>query len=270
MYVHVCVCISTYLKLKLLSIKCHMCMYMHVFACILAVSCCMPCLTFFFAVSLGCFHDDVRSEPGSWLVVGMIPVFDKLKSMRGPHKRPKTGPNGAPRRRIDLTHQCLGALMEGWNALTENNKIIQWADGVWRRTRILLAALFMDQPETDTYCCDTAQSCKLCHCPKCRLHEPAVHPPKYAYAQELKVLRAADGLLTVEKHPKRLFNRNGRVWKPTDACTQALYERQRQALNGTHVMQNALWGITGFDVQQCVSMSVCVCICMYVHCICMY
>jgi hypothetical protein len=41
-------------------------------------------------------------------------------------------------------------------------------------------------------------------------------------------------------------------------------------LNGTHVMQNALWGITGFDVQQCVSMSVCVCICMYVHCICMY
>ena len=247
-----------------------MCMYMHVFACILAVSCCMPCLTFFFAVSLGCFHDDVRSEPGSWLVVGMIPVFDKMKSMRGPHKRPQNGPNGAPRRRIDLTHQCLGALMEGWNALTENNKIIQWADGVWRRTRILLAALFMDQPETDTYCCDTAQSCKLCHCPKCRLHEPAVHPPKYAYAQELKVLRAADGLLTVEKHPKRLFNRNGRVWTPTAACTQALYERQRQALNGTHVMQNALWGITGFDVQQCVSMSVCVCICMYVHCICMY
>ena len=128
----------------------------------------------------------------------------------------------------------------------------------------------MDQPEADTYCCDTAQSCKLCHCPKCKLNDPAAHPPKYAYAQELKVLRAADGLLTMEKHPKRPFNRNGRVWTPTAACTQALYERQRGALNGTHIMQNALWGITGFDVQQCVSMSVCVCICMYVHCICMY
>jgi hypothetical protein len=245
-------------------------MYMHVFACIWAVSCCMQCLTFLSAVSLGCIHDDVRSEPGSWLVVGMIPVFDKKKSMRGPDKRPKLGPDGAPRRRIDLTHQCLGALLEGWNALTENNKIIQWADGVWRRTRILLAALFMDQPEADTYCCDTSQSCKLCHCPKSKLHEPAAHPPKYGRAQELKVLRAADGLLTVEKHPKRLFTRNGRVWKPTAECTQALYERQREALNGTHIMQNALWGITGFDVQQCVSLSVCVCICMYVHCICMY
>jgi hypothetical protein len=110
--------------------KYHMCMYVLVFACILAVSCCMPCLTSFFAVSLGCFHDDVRSEPEGWLVVGMIPVFDKKKSMRGPNKRPKTSPEGAPRRRIYLTHQCLSTLMEGWNALTENNKIIQWADGV--------------------------------------------------------------------------------------------------------------------------------------------
>jgi hypothetical protein len=35
---------------------------------------------------------------------------------------------------------------------------------------------FMDQQEADTYCCDTAQSCKLCHCPKLRLHEPVEHP----------------------------------------------------------------------------------------------
>jgi hypothetical protein len=39
-----------------------------------------------FAVSLGCFHDDVRAEAGSWLVVGMIPVFDKKKPRgRGDH-----------------------------------------------------------------------------------------------------------------------------------------------------------------------------------------
>ena len=212
-------------------------------------------------MSLGCFHDDVRAEPGSWLVVGMIPIFDKKKSIRG-GKRPDKGPQGAARRRINLTHQCLGALLEGWNALTAGNKIIQWADGVWRRTRILLAGVFMDQPETDTYCCDTAQSCKLCHCPKCKLNEPVVCPPKYAHAQEVKVLRAADGLFP-EMGGKKLFDRNGSVWTPTAECSQALYERQRAALHGTHIMHNALWGITGFDVQQCVSMSVCVCMCMY-------
>ncbi len=127
-----------------------MCMYVLVFACILAVSCCMPCLTFLFAVSLGCFHwhDDVGSEPGSWLVVGMIIVlvFNKRKSTRGPIKRPLDCPKGALRRRIHLMHQCLGTLMEGWNALTDN-KSIQCADGVLRRTRILLAAICMDQPE---------------------------------------------------------------------------------------------------------------------------
>ncbi len=132
----------------------------------------------------------------------MIPIFDKKKSIRG-GKRPLIGPQGAARRRINLTHQCLGALMEGWNALTAGNKIIQWADG-------LLAGVFMDQPETDTNCSDTAQSCKLCHCPKCKLNEPVVCPPKYAHAQELKVLRTADGLFP-EMAGKKLFDRNGSV-----------------------------------------------------------
>ena len=55
------------------------CMYLTVFYCM-------------FAVSLGCFHDDVRAEPGSWMVVGMIPVFDKKKATRG--KGPtEDGPN---------------------------------------------------------------------------------------------------------------------------------------------------------------------------------
>ena len=103
-----------------------MCMYLNVCHCMLAVS-------------LGCVHDDVRAEPGSWMVVGMIPVFDKKKATRGkgptedgPNgpatRRAEDGPNGAARRRISLTHQCLSALLEGWNALTEHNKIIQWAD----------------------------------------------------------------------------------------------------------------------------------------------
>jgi hypothetical protein len=40
--------------------------------------------TFVVTVSLGCIHDDVRSEPGSWIVVGMIPIFDKKKATRKP------------------------------------------------------------------------------------------------------------------------------------------------------------------------------------------
>jgi hypothetical protein len=219
-----------------------------------------PCLTCSLAVSLACLHDDVRAEPGSWLVVGMIPIFDRKKAERA--GRPEGGPNGAPCRRIHLTHQCLEFLLEGWNALTEGNKVIQWADGLWRRTRIMLAAIIMDQPETDVYCCDTAQSCKLCNCPKCKLHEPVDHPPKYAYSQEMKVLRAADGYTT----GKRLFTRTGSVWTPTADCTQALYERTRQTLNGTHIMHNALWGVKCSDVQQCVSIRMC----MYLECICMY
>ncbi len=41
------------------------------------------CLITLVTVSLGCFHDDVRAEPGSWLVVGtVIPVFDGKKAMQ--------------------------------------------------------------------------------------------------------------------------------------------------------------------------------------------
>ena len=203
--------------------------------------------TFIVTVSLGCIHDDVRSEPGSWIVVGMIPIFDKKKATR-PKLRTEDGPNGAARRRVEITHQCFEALLEGWNALTENVKVLQWADGVWRRTRILLQALFSDQPEADTYCCDSAQSCKLCHCPKDQLHLPQEHAPKYAHSQEAKVLRAADGLLN-DKTGK-LFNRQGSKWTPTAGCNKAAYERQRKALNGTHVMRNRLWRIKGFDVQR--------------------
>ena len=55
--------------------KCYMRTYVLVCECIMIVCVCI-------AVSLGCLHDDVRAEPGSWLVVGMIPVFDKRKAMR--------------------------------------------------------------------------------------------------------------------------------------------------------------------------------------------
>jgi hypothetical protein len=204
------------------------------------------------AVSLGCLHDDVRAEPGSWLVVGMIPVFDKRKAQRA--GRPLHGPHGTARRRIALMHQCLSAVLEGWNVLSMGNKILQWADGTWRRTRLLITAFFMDQPEADTYCCDTAQSCKLCHCPKHRLHEPVEHPPKHADAIKAKVERIADGY---NISAKRLFRRRGTTWTPTDDCKPTLYEKCREATGGVHIMPNALWDIPGCDVQHCVSTDTC-------------
>jgi hypothetical protein len=48
--------------------------------------------TFVVTVSLGCIYDDVRSEPGSWIVVGMILIFDKKKATR-PKLRTEDGPN---------------------------------------------------------------------------------------------------------------------------------------------------------------------------------
>jgi hypothetical protein len=58
----------------------------------------------------------------------MIPVFDKKKAVRA--GRPEDGPASAARRRIGVMHKCLAAALEGWNALTDKVKIIQWADGL--------------------------------------------------------------------------------------------------------------------------------------------
>ena len=79
-YVYVCIFLYVHVSYSI-------CMYLNVF-------------DRMFAVSLGCFHDDVRAEPGSWMVVGMIPVFDKKKATRG--KGPtEDGPNGPATRRAE-------------------------------------------------------------------------------------------------------------------------------------------------------------------------
>ncbi len=120
-YMHVYACICMYMYALYVYVCIFMYMHvMHVYACIMVywylycyTSLKGPC----FAVSLGCIHDEVRSEPGSWLVVGMIPVFDKKKAIRT-KLRTEDGPMGASRRRIQITHQCIQALLEGWNTLT--------------------------------------------------------------------------------------------------------------------------------------------------------
>ena len=38
-------------------------------------------------VSLGNIYDSKRSEPGSWMVVGIIPAFSLKKARKAGHKR---------------------------------------------------------------------------------------------------------------------------------------------------------------------------------------
>ena len=81
-------------------------------------------------MSVGVTHDDVRSEPGSWMVVGMIPLLRKKVAMRA--GRGENGPDGCPARKTRLLHQCYAKLLEGWNALTADVKFHRGAKKVNR------------------------------------------------------------------------------------------------------------------------------------------
>lgn len=207
------------------------------------------------AVSLGCIYDNKRSEPGSWAVVGMIPVFDKQKAIRAGRK--ETGPDSCARRKAELLHQSYNAVLQGWDSLTSTVKRLMWADGQWRFTRFFFRALLSDQPETDTFCCDTSQSCKICVCPKDRMHLPLAggwlsteYPRKLGASVQAAAYKAADGQFS---NGTALFDRTGPKWRPNKICNQTTYERiRREHLNGTHIMPNAFWNRAGFDVQQMV------------------
>ena len=192
-------------------------------------------------MSLANIHDDVRSEPGSWIVVGMIPIFNR--TVAGRAGRPMHGPQGCPRRKIELLHQCYHTLLKGWNQITEKVKILQWADGAWRRSKIFLGGLLSDQPEADSFCCDGSQTCKTCKCPKTHLASQfCAFPLRNASDEQQAVYAAATGLFERDR-------RKDVIWKPTRTCSKAAYERQRTKLGGKHLMENAFWGRNHFDVQ---------------------
>ena len=93
-----------------------------------------------------------RRASGTWkLASGGHDSSDK-KNLKAIQTKLLTedGPQGALRRRIRITHQCIHALLEGWNTLTRNTKDLQWANGLGRRKRILLSAIFSYQPEADS------------------------------------------------------------------------------------------------------------------------
>ena len=103
-----------------------------------------------------------------------------------------------------------------------------------------------------------------------RLHEPVEFPLKSADRVRRQVYRAADGIMMIPGQAKafKLFERDRRSdvkWKPTRHCTKASYERVRKALRGTHLIENAFWGKTIFDVQKQVISYLCICvrICLY-------
>ena len=196
----------------------------------------------------------------------MIPAFDKKKAQRA--GRPTDGPESCARRKVGLLHQCFGALLKGWDALTLNRvkpEALPWADGVWRRTMFFFRGLFADQPECDSYCCDTSQSCKICVCPKNMLHLPGIqgasglhqYQPKLDYKVQASVDKAAKG---VHNNGRPLFQilDPGPVWRATVHCSKSAYERARTNTSGVHIMPNAFWNLSGFDVQQMVTYSICI------------
>jgi hypothetical protein len=116
MYWHVCLCICVIMCawLGLFWFMYYMyhvciCMYLNVYAHIHMYMCvCLDRKGWHDLLpawgSLGCFHDNVWLEPGSWLVVGITPVFDKKNATRTKFLT-EDEPNGAARWRIETTYQ---------------------------------------------------------------------------------------------------------------------------------------------------------------------
>ena len=108
----------------------------------------------------------MRTEPGSWTVVGCLPIYNNKAT-----KRPKKGPFSSRRRKIDILHLSYARLFEDFNRKTLNAQRLRWADGIFRWSLFILAMHLGDQPEHDTILCEGSQTCKLCMCPRGKLHE---------------------------------------------------------------------------------------------------
>ena len=172
------------------------------------------------------------------MVVGIIPAFSLKKAMKAGRK--KDGHLGCARRRIEILQLSYGKLLEAWNQKTRDVKKLQWADGLWRLCKMVIAAFLGDQPELDSVCCDSAQSCKQCQCPRDNFHLPGRFLKKQAVLVMSKVTRQARNIGVLV----------GRAWNATAVCGQAAYKTARQAAGGVHLMRNSFWNILGFDVQQ--------------------
>ncbi len=86
----------------------------------------------------------------------------------------------------------------------------------------ILPAFLGDQPELDSICCDTSESCKQCNCDRAHLHLPDKHRPKHAVHIMLIVYRASkNGGILVRK-----------AWSAAANLTFAGYNRAYKAAGG--------------------------------------
>jgi hypothetical protein len=81
------------------------------------------------AVSLGNIYFSKLSEPGRWMVVGIIPAFSLKKARKAGRK--SDGMGECVRRRVEILHLCYRQLLHYWNTKSKDVKKLLWADGLW-------------------------------------------------------------------------------------------------------------------------------------------
>ena len=97
---------------------------------------------YWYAVSLLNLHEDERTKPRNWILVGWIPVYDESRD-----KRPNKGFDSTSARKIRLYHQCWIEFLDKWAERTKEAILLPWADGVNRLARIFIGGIMGDQQE---------------------------------------------------------------------------------------------------------------------------
>ncbi len=73
----------------------------------------------------------------------------------------------------------LTLIVQDLNAISETTVMLSYPDGLERESYIMLVGIIQDQQVLDRLCCEGAQNCKQCLCPKMLLHEThARFPPR--------------------------------------------------------------------------------------------
>ena len=152
----------------------------------------------------------------------------------------------------------LSLIVQDLNAIFETTVMLCYPDALERESYIMLAGTIQDQQELDRLCCEGAQNCKQCLCPKGRLHEAHTRfPPRISKDVEKAVRNAAlhgrlpgdrglpshQPLFTEGLDPKSRVLR----WFPTAYCTNKRYEEVRKLVGGVHMVLNAIWAARHYD-----------------------
>jgi hypothetical protein len=152
----------------------------------------------------------------------------------------------------------LSLIIQDLDAISETTVMLHYRDALERESYIMLAGTTQDQQELDRLCCEGAQNCKQCLCPKRLLHEAhARFPARKGKDVEKAVRNAAlqgrlpgdrglpshQPLFTEGLDPKRGVLR----WFPTAYCTSKRYEEVRKLLGGVHMALNAFWAARHYD-----------------------